>query len=114
MSVDRDTIIGELIAELPGLLFTGDPVVNYLAPNALGKLVRLRTFLREGQYAAASELVQRDLGPTLEKLEDMLAELVERNVAPFNGLAAVNKVIGLCREFQEVHRPQLQRSVTQR
>jgi hypothetical protein len=111
MSADRDRIIGELIAALPRLVFTGDPVVNYLAPNALEKLARLRTFLRDGYYAAAGELVERDLGPTLEKLEDVLSELIERKVAPFEGLAEVNKVMGLCREFQEVHRPELQRLV---
>ncbi len=114
MSVDRDAIISELIAELPGLVFTGDPVVNYLAPNALQKLARLRMLLREGQYAAASQLVERDLAPTLQKLEDVLGELVERNVSPFNGLAAVKKVMDLCGEFQEVHRPEFQRSVTHR
>ncbi len=110
MSVDRDTIINRLIAELPALLFTGDPVVNYLAPNAMVKLVRLRTLLREGQYATASALVERELAPALQKLEDMLGELVERNIAPYTGMPAVPKVIDLCREFQEVHRPEFQRS----
>jgi hypothetical protein len=114
MSIDRDTIIGQLISELSGLVFTGDPVVNYLAPNAIEKLARLRTLLGEGQYAAAIQLVERDLAPTLQKLEDVLGELVERNVSPFKDLPAVNKVMDLCREFQEVHRAEFERSVTER
>jgi len=104
----------ELIAELPELVFTGDPVVNYLAPNALEKLVRLRTMIREGQFNVAAELVERDLAPTLAKLEDTLGELVERNVSPYKGMTAVNRVMNLCREFQEVHRPEFQRSVHDR
>ncbi len=114
MSMDRETIINELIAALPALLFTGDPVVNILAPDALEKLARLRKLLRAGQSAAASELVERGLAPALEKLEDMLGELIERNVAPYNGMPAVPRVIELCREFQEVHRPEFQRPAINR
>jgi hypothetical protein len=115
MSVDRDSMIDEFIAELPGLVFTTrDPVINYLAPTALEKLARLRTSLRNGQYATATELVERELGPTLEKLEEVLGELVQRRVAPFEALPAVNRVMGLCREFLEVYRPELQRSVAHR
>jgi hypothetical protein len=114
MSESRETIINGLIAELPALLFTGDPVVNILAPDALEKLARLRKLLRAGQTAAASELVERELAPALQKLVEMLGELVERNVAPYRGMPAVPRVIELCREFQEVHRPEFQRSAINR
>jgi hypothetical protein len=114
MLAECDRTIDELIAALPGIVFTGDPVVNYLAPSALEKSVRLRTLLRGAQYLAAADLVERDLGPILQKLEDALGELVEHKVAPFEGSAAVKKVMELSREFQEVHRPELRNSVTHR
>ena len=112
MSESHETIINELIAELPALLFTGDPVVNLLAPDALEKLARLRKLLRGGQSAAASELVEREIAPTLQKLQDMLGELVERQVAPYKGLPAVKKVMELSEEFREAHLPEFQRSAT--
>jgi hypothetical protein len=114
MSLSRDTVINELIAQLPSLLFTGDPVVNYLAPGALDQLVRLRSLLREGQYGAASLLVERDLAPTLQKLQEMLGELVERKIAPFKELPAVSNVMDLSEEFREVHLPEFRRPITGR
>jgi hypothetical protein len=107
--------IGGLITELPALVFsTRDPVINYLAPTALEKLVRLRTMLHQGRIAEARDLNERELGPTLEKLEDTLGELVERRVAPFEGWPTVTKVMELCREFQELHQSELQRTISDR
>ena len=115
MSVDQDRIINQLIAELPGLVFTTrDPVVNYLAPDTMEKVVRLRTMLRDGQSAAARELVERELVPRLEKLEEVMTELVERKVPPFEGLPAVGRVMALSREFREAYRSESQRPATQR
>ncbi|HYB89584.1 MAG TPA: hypothetical protein VEC38_00925 [Candidatus Binataceae bacterium] len=109
MSQDIDALARELISELPALVFTtGDPVINYLAPNALHKLANLETLRRTGQDDDAKRLIERDLRPTLAKLEEVLGELAKR--APALDMAAVGRVMTLCREFQEAHPPELERS----
>ena len=114
MSPDRDRLIDALIAELPGLVFTtGDSVINYLAPSALEKFVRLQALIRAGRNEEADELLKRDLAPTLAKLEDSLGELVGRTASPSKALDSANKVMLLCQEFQELHRPELERAAGQ-